>query len=146
MMAYNIYSKDGEILFSSDAGNVRQCVEIAIKNKVDLSGANLSGADLSGANLSGTNLRWANLSETNLRWANLSDASGFKHAPINFSGGRFHLLILDDTIFWGCRNFSFEEARNLTLDGCRENWEPEVFERDKKTLVYLLDTYRQGVI
>ena len=84
MMAYNIYSKDGEILFSSDAGNVRQCVEIAIKNKVDLSGADLSGADLSGADLSVTNL---------------SDASGFKHAPINFSGGRFHLLILDDTIF-----------------------------------------------
>ena len=62
---------------------------LAVKNKADLYGAdlsranlsaanlsraNLSAADLSGANLSGANLSWANLSAADLSGANLSAA------------------------------------------------------------------------
>ncbi|MFN3353503.1 MAG: pentapeptide repeat-containing protein, partial [Brevundimonas sp.] len=52
-------------------------VRWAVKEKANLSGAdlrgaNLSEADLRGANLSGADLRGANLSEADLRGANLS--------------------------------------------------------------------------
>ena len=51
-------------------------VKIAIKEKADLSRANLNGAYLSRANLNGADLSRANLSRANLSRAYLKDATG----------------------------------------------------------------------
>ena len=53
---------DGHVIFSVEAGSLKDALEIAIKSRADLSRANLYGADLSGANLSGADLSRANLS------------------------------------------------------------------------------------
>ena len=50
-------------------------VKVAIKERANLSGANLSGADLSGADLSRANLSGADLSRAYLSGANLSRAN-----------------------------------------------------------------------
>ena len=58
---------DASVLFSVEAENFKIALEIAVKSRAnlygaDLSGANLSGADLSRADLSGADLSGANLS------------------------------------------------------------------------------------
>jgi len=87
----------GDIIFTiiSENATIKDALLDAIKNEVNLSGADLSrayllganlsrayllgaylsGADLSGANLSGANLSGANLSGANLSGANLSGAN-----------------------------------------------------------------------
>jgi hypothetical protein len=67
---------DNSVIFEGNFDTILQAVLAALKDKKDLSRANLSEANLSGANLSeanlsGTNLSRANLSETNLSEANL---------------------------------------------------------------------------
>ncbi len=53
-MLYEIESWiTGSVLFSLECGSLKVCLEAAVSEKTDLSGAILSGADLSGANLSG---------------------------------------------------------------------------------------------
>ena len=73
-----------KVIFECEAESIKVCVEKAVKNRVnlngadlkwaDLNGANLSEADLSETNLNGANLSKANLSEANLWKANLSEA------------------------------------------------------------------------
>ena len=64
---------DGHVIFSVEAGSLKDALEIAIKSRADLSRANLYGADLSGANLNGANLSGADLNGANLNGAvNLS--------------------------------------------------------------------------
>ena len=65
-----------KVLFSHEQENnsIRITLELAIKAKADLSGANLYVADLSGADLSGANLSVAYLSVANLSGADLSGA------------------------------------------------------------------------
>ena len=65
---------DGHVIFSVEAGSLKDALEIAIKSRADLSRANLYGADLSGANLNGANLSGADLSGADLSGANLSGA------------------------------------------------------------------------
>jgi hypothetical protein len=65
----------GNVLFELECGNLRSCLEAAVKSGADLSRANLSGADLSRANLSGAYLSRANLSGAYLYGANLSGAN-----------------------------------------------------------------------
>ena len=82
----------GKVLFAVEAENWRVALELAVKSRADLSGADLSradlsgadlsgaylsGADLSGANLSGADLSGANLSRADLSGANLSGAENF---------------------------------------------------------------------
>ena len=69
--------------------------ELAVKNKADLWGANLSGANLWGANLSGANLWGANLEGAdlwgvNLRGVNLRGANleGADLSGANLSGAK----------------------------------------------------------
>jgi hypothetical protein len=89
-MKFDILNRfNSHIVFSFEAPTRKLVVEAAIREKADLSGANLSnahlsganlsnahlsGADLSGADLSGAYLSGADLSYTNLSGANLSDA------------------------------------------------------------------------
>ena len=58
-----------KVIFECEAESIKVCVEKAVKNRVNLNGADLKWADLSEANLSE-----ANLSETNLNGADLSEA------------------------------------------------------------------------
>jgi len=79
----------GEVVFSSTKTTYKEAVEEAVKNKVNLYGANLYGtdlgkvslrgadlygADLRGANLGGADLYGAILGKANLRGANLGRA------------------------------------------------------------------------
>ena len=60
MAMFEIKSRyDGKMIFSAECGSFKLCVELAVKSRADLSGANLSRADLYGANLSGANLSGA---------------------------------------------------------------------------------------
>jgi hypothetical protein len=64
----------GVVVFECEANTMKETVEVAVKQGVSLSYADLSGAYLSGADLSGANLRNANLNDANLRGASLNDA------------------------------------------------------------------------
>ena len=58
-----------------EASSVKEAVEKAVANNINLSGANLSGADLRNTNLSGAYLYGANLSGANLSGAYLYGAN-----------------------------------------------------------------------
>ena len=80
--------ENGRVLWKGRAESLKEAVEVATKQKADLSGANLFRADLSGANLSeaclsGANLSQADLSQANLSAADLSQADLFR---ANLSG------------------------------------------------------------
>ena len=70
-----IYKTGGTLLFEDGATTIKETVENAVKQEVNLSSANLSSANLSSANLSFANLRSANLSFASLSSANLSSAN-----------------------------------------------------------------------
>ena len=111
----------------------RHALEKAVESRANLSGANLSGANLSGANLSGAYLSDANLSGAYLSGANLSGAnlSGAKwrhditinRAPLQLSGLRWIVYILDDHMQIGCELHTlsewaaFNDARIVQMDG-----------------------------
>ncbi len=69
------HKNTGEVLFAADVETIVEAVEQAVRDKANLSSADLSWANLSSANLGSADLRWANLSSANLRWANLSWAN-----------------------------------------------------------------------
>ncbi len=66
----------GSILFEYEKENntLKDTVDKAVEEKIDLTGANLEGANLEGANLRGAYLRGAYLREANLRGAYLRGA------------------------------------------------------------------------
>ncbi|AGZ32548.1 pentapeptide repeat-containing protein [Burkholderia pseudomallei] len=63
-----------KVIFECEADSMKVAVELAYKQSVSLSGADLSDADLRGADLSGADLCGANLSGADLCGANLSGA------------------------------------------------------------------------
>ena len=65
---------DGRQPLEIDAKTVSDAVQYAVKNRLALRGADLSGAALRGADLSGAALRGADLSGADLRGADLSRA------------------------------------------------------------------------
>jgi hypothetical protein len=72
---FHIYDCDGDIIYTSTkATNIKECVEEAVDQRVDLSEANLRGDNLHGSNLSGAYLSGADLREADLCGANLSGA------------------------------------------------------------------------
>jgi len=88
-MIYEIKSwRDGKILYSADADSLKDCVEMAVKSRADLSSADLRTADLSSANLSSANLSSANLSYANLSSANLSSAN-LRYANLRYANLRY---------------------------------------------------------
>ena len=70
-IAQPIFVLDSE----SPLTSLRDAVELAVKRRVLLLGANLGGANLRGANLGGANLGGANLRDADLRGANLLGAN-----------------------------------------------------------------------
>jgi uncharacterized protein YjbI with pentapeptide repeats len=66
---------DDAVLWTGEAGDLRDAVMQAVAAGANLDGANLDGANLDGANLRGANLRGANLVRANLDGANLDGAN-----------------------------------------------------------------------
>jgi hypothetical protein len=89
----------------------------------NLSGANLSCADLSGANLSGADLSCAYLSGANLSGAKWGDGIVITKPPIQISGLRWFVTILDAHMQIGCELHSlaewngFDDRRIAEMDG-----------------------------
>lgn len=66
---------NGKAPLEIDAETVSDAVQYAVKNRLDLRGANLRGVDLRGADLRKADLLGANLSEADLRGADLFGAN-----------------------------------------------------------------------
>ena len=86
----------------------------------DLSGANLWDANLSGADLWDANLSGANLSGANLRGANLWDVTGNKKEIFTFQTNKYTVVIYQDRLQIGCKNFSQSEWFNFSDDEISE--------------------------
>ena len=87
----------------------------------DLSGAYLSGADLRGAylnsaNLNSANLCGADLNSADLSGANLWDVTGNKKEIFTFQTNKYTVVICQDRIQIGCKNFSQSEWFNFSDD------------------------------
>ena len=80
---------------------------------VDLSGADLSGADLSGANLRSADLSGADLSGADLSGANLWNTIGNQVEVLTFQTNKYTVVIYQDRIQIGCKNFSQSEKQFL---------------------------------
>jgi uncharacterized protein YjbI with pentapeptide repeats len=140
-----------EIECSEDAQvgvKVGLSVKWAVAHDADLAGANLTGAnlvraDLTGANLAGANLAGANLADAYLADANLADANlagaylaganladakwrdgiTINRAPLQISGLRWTVYILDQHMQIGCELHpladwkGFDDARIVAMDG-----------------------------
>jgi len=75
MMDVAIRRRETEaVLFLSKCGGTGECVESAVRGKVDLSGADMMGWNLAGAVMAGVQLKGAALIGANLMGANLSGA------------------------------------------------------------------------
>ena len=112
---------------------IRDALEAATKDGVDLGGVDLRGAYLRGAYLSDADLSGAYLSGANLGDANLSDAdlSGAKwryditinRVPLQVAGLHWVVYILDQHMQVGCELHTlaewaeFDDARIVQMDG-----------------------------
>jgi hypothetical protein len=131
-----------EVIFSHDQedNSLKITLEVAVKARAYLAGADLYGADLYGANLSGANLSGANLSRANLYGADLSganlsgadlygaDLSGanlsratygiatLKNGLLQLLGKYWPVYIFDAHIKIGCQFHSTEEWGSFTDD------------------------------
>ena len=101
-----------------------------------LRGANLRGADLRGADLSGAYLSGANLRGADLRGADLWDVTGNKKEIFTFQTNKYTVVICQDRIQIGCKNFSQSEWFNFSDD--------EITEMDSEALDWWC-THKQHV-
>ena len=104
--------------------------------RADLSGANLICANLSGAYLRGADLRGADLSDADLRGADLWDVIGNKKEIFTFQTNKYTVVIYQDRLQIGCRNFSQSEWFNFSDD--------EITEMDSEALDWWY-THKQHV-
>ena len=102
----------------------------------NLSGADLCGADLCGADLRGADLRGADLSSVDLSGANLWDTTGNKKEIFTFQTNRYTVVIYQDRLQIGCKNFSQSEWFNFSDD--------EITEMDSEALHWWC-THKQHV-
>ena len=131
----------GKIIHSGDFNSMKELVEDAIKNKINLRYAYLEGANLEGANLEGADLRYANLYGINLRDANLRDAylSGINLNRANLRGADLSGINLDFSclpLWCGGLDFKIDEklakqflyhAFSLAGDFCKPTKEQKEF-------------------
>ena len=86
----------------------------------DLRSADLRSADLSGADLSGADLSGADLRRADLRDADLWDVTGNKKEIFTFQTNKYTVVIYQDRIQIGCKNFSQSEWFNFSDDEITE--------------------------
>ena len=101
-----------------------------------LRGADLSGADLRGADLRGADLSGARLSGADLSGADLWDVTGNKKEIFTFQTNKYTVVICQDRIQIGCKNFSQSEWFNFSDD--------EITEMDSEALDWWC-THKQHV-
>lgn len=99
-----ILSVSGEALFKSSYITIKESVEEAVSEGIDLFNANLRKADLSGANLDMAQMKGACLWGANLTGTNMSDCE--------LEGVDFRASILKDTClsYSNCRSANFHGA------------------------------------
>ena len=85
-----------------------------------LRGAYLRGADLSGAYLGGADLRGADLSDADLSGAYLWDVTGNKKEIFTFQTNKYTVVIYQERLQIGCKNFSQSEWFNFSDDEITE--------------------------
>ena len=83
----------------------------AYLRSADLSGADLRSADLRSADLSGADLSGADLSG-----ADLWDVTGNKKEVLTFETNKYTVVIYQDRLQIGCKNFSQSEWFNFSDD------------------------------
>ena len=93
-----------------------RCADLSGANLhgANLRGANLYCADLSGANLYRADLSGANLYRADLSGANLWDVTGNKKEIFTFPTNKYTVVIYQDRIQIGCKNFSQSEWFNFS--------------------------------
>ena len=109
--------------------------------RANLSGADLCSVDLWGANLRGADLRGADLRGADLSGADLSDADlwntiGNQVEVLTFQTNKYTVVICQDRIQIGCKNFSQSEWFNFSDD--------EITEMDSEALDWWC-THKQHV-
>lgn len=100
MTQIKIFSnKTGKILFQGDFEDIKQCLETAVSQRIDLSYADLENAKLINANLDGGIFKGACFDGANLAGANMSEAylSG-----ASFRGAALHNTCMAESIMRGC--------------------------------------------
>lgn len=92
---YKLKDDNGTFLYISETSqSIKETLEEAVKNGINLYNINLEGANLEGANLQGANLVYASLYEVNLQGANLQGAN-LKEA--SFQGANLQGANLQET-------------------------------------------------
>ena len=104
----------------NEDGGKRADLSGADLRAADLRGANLWGADLRGANLRSADLSGAGLRGADLRGANLWDVTGNKKEIFTFQTNKYTVVIYQDRIQIGCKNFSQSEWFNFSDDEITE--------------------------
>lgn len=160
--------KTGTTLYEGQFASFSECLEQAIADKTNLSGADLSHQNLSTANLDNACLSGADLSFTNLNHANLSEGD-FTNATFfganmvaacmaesnftkcNFLGCSFGANILADSIFdhsmfstLSAFQLPFTEARSM--QSCYFYFEDELLFSNSKPPVVVLGLSNDPVI
>ena len=118
----NIFTGNVIFEYTKENNTIKDTVEKAVINGIDLKGANLYRANLKGANLKGANLEGANLEEANLYRANLYGANleGANLEEANLKGAnlkgatlpmfcKWSVGIVGNKIKIGCKQKSIKE-------------------------------------
>jgi len=109
---------NGSVLFEVEAGSLKAALEIAVKQKVDLSYSDLSYSNLRGSNLSYSNLRGSDLRDSDLSYSNLS-YSNLSYSDLSYSDLRGSDL--SDSNLRGSNlsysNLSYSNLRGSNLRG-----------------------------
>jgi len=126
----------GEVIFEMECGTFRELVEGAIKNRVSLFRANMSGADMRDADMSGADMRDANMSGADMSGADMrcadmsgADMSGADMRCADMSGAvgnmeevksmqleKYMIVFTSDILCIGCQQHTIEEWFEFTDD------------------------------
>jgi hypothetical protein len=117
MRLFQIKNIFGEVLYSGEYNNIKECVESAVGKSAnliyaDLTGANLRGANLTGADLRDANLIYADLTGANLIYADLRRAD-LRRARMPIFCKWSYSITDNKTINIGCESRTLEDWDNF---------------------------------
>ena len=82
---------NGEIIFEREVGSMRELLEVAIRERINLEYANLVNANLVNANLENAKLENADLRYSNLEYSDLANAD-LRYSNVEYSNLRYSNL------------------------------------------------------
>jgi len=121
------HDQSREVLFEGWYYSIRECVEHAVRKKIDLSGVDLRGQNLCNANMDEAKMTGANCAGANLNGANLSEGI-FDHmdfSDADLSNACFVLSSLSNVNFYGA-SFGNTDMTDAIVMGCQFSC-PSVF-------------------